>query len=132
MGDRFATINMGRLRCLRTQACLRPCNNYTMVSYTCLTTSQKIQPMHNKLKHAQKSWEGCCAPFRGRCWVPIYHNAAWADAYGLPPYQVSGIIIHPAVWPQRTWAENWDAVPLWGSCVPSSTMWPGSPWQVSS
>jgi len=25
----------------------------------------------------------------------------------------SGILIHPAVWPQQTWAENWS-VPLWG------------------
>jgi len=33
----------------------------------------------------------------------------------------SGILIHPAVWPQRTWAENWRVVPpfLWGrSWVP--------------
>jgi len=26
----------------------------------------------------------------------------------------SGILIHPAVWPQRAWAENWGAVPLFG------------------
>jgi len=24
----------------------------------------------------------------------------------------SGILIHPFVWPQRTWAKNWEAVPL--------------------
>jgi len=24
----------------------------------------------------------------------------------------SGILIHPAIWPQYTWAENWGAVPL--------------------
>ena len=22
----------------------------------------------------------------------------------------SGILIHPAIWPQQTWAENWEAV----------------------
>ena len=27
----------------------------------------------------------------------------------------SAILIHPAVWPQQTWAENWEAVsPFWG------------------
>jgi len=31
----------------------------------------------------------------------------------------SGILIHPAIWPQQTWAKNWGAVPLWGrgSCI---------------
>jgi len=26
----------------------------------------------------------------------------------------SDIFIHPAVWPQQTWAKNWEAVPLLG------------------
>jgi len=26
----------------------------------------------------------------------------------------SGMLIHPAVWRQQTWAENWGDVPLWG------------------
>ena len=26
----------------------------------------------------------------------------------------SGILIHPAVWPQQTWAENWGLCPLFG------------------
>jgi len=29
---------------------------------------------------------------------------------GLPPYQVADLI-HTAVWPQRTWAENWELCP---------------------
>ena len=38
----------------------------------------------------------------------------------------SGILIHPAVWPQRTWAENQGTVPLFGGAgSPSNTMWPG-------
>jgi len=38
-----------------------------------------------------------------------------------------GILIHPAVWPQLTWAENWGAVPFeeGGPGSPSNTMWPG-------
>jgi len=45
---------------------------------------------------------------------------------GLPRYQVGGILIHPAIWPQQIWAENWG-VPLWGEGggLPSNTMWPG-------
>jgi len=23
-------------------------------------------------------------------------------------------LIHPAIWPQHMWAENWGTVPLWG------------------
>jgi len=40
----------------------------------------------------------------------------------------SGILIHTAVWPQYTWAENWEALPPIlgrGAGSPSSTMWPG-------
>jgi len=42
---------------------------------------------------------------------------------GLPPYQVvSGILIHPAVWLQRTWAENWGTVQIfWGELGPDLT-----------
>jgi len=39
-------------------------------------------------------------------------NAIWP---GPRPTSVSsGILIHPAVRLQQTWAENWEAVPLWG------------------
>jgi len=32
----------------------------------------------------------------------------------------SGILIHPAVWQQQTWAENWGPCPFWGGgCVPT-------------
>ena len=38
----------------------------------------------------------------------------------------SGILIHPAIWPQQTCAENWGAVPLLGGgWCPCKTMWPG-------
>ena len=38
----------------------------------------------------------------------------------------SGILIHPAVWPQQTWAENWGCcAPFGGAWSPSNTMWPG-------
>jgi len=44
---------------------------------------------------------------------------------GQPQYQL-GILIHPAVWPQQTWAKNWGRLcPFGGDGSPSNTMWPG-------
>jgi len=43
----------------------------------------------------------------GGSWVPIEHKVAWAETY-LP----SGILVHTAVWPQRTLAENWGLCPF--------------------
>jgi len=38
----------------------------------------------------------------------------------------SGILIHPAVWPQRTWPKIGGLCPFWGGAgSPSNTMWPG-------
>jgi len=33
----------------------------------------------------------------------------------------SGILIHPGVWPQRTWAQNWGCAPLGGELGPHLT-----------
>ena len=51
--------------------------------------------------------------------------------------KLAGILIHPAVSPQRTWAENWGlcALPSLGRVAgsPPNTMWPGPrPTSVSS
>ena len=54
----------------------------------------------------QKVRAGCCAPFRGGTGSPS--NTMWPGPSSVP----SGILIHPAVLPQQTWAENWGAVPL--------------------
>jgi len=52
-------------------------------------------------------------------------NTMWP---ALRPIAVpSGILIHPAVWPQQTWAENWGAAVLphfGGAGSPSNTMSP--------
>ena len=46
---------------------------------------------------------GGCAPFLGGPGSPSNTKSP-----GLRPTSIpSGILIHPAVWPQRTWAENW-------------------------
>jgi len=52
---------------------------------------------------------GLCPLFGRGSWVPIQHSVAWADAY------LHSILIHPAVWAQQTWAENWvEALPPFG------------------
>jgi len=38
-----------------------------------------------------------------------------------PTFTPSGILIHPAVWPQRTWARKLGAVPLLGELGPHLT-----------
>ena len=62
----------------------------------------------------------CCAPFGG---AGSPSNAVWPGprSTSVP----SGILIHPAVWPQRTWAKNWGLYPFWGAGSPSNTMWSG-------
>jgi len=56
--------------------------------------------------------------------VPLWRRGAGSpsDAMLLGPKPTSassGILIHPAVWPQQTWAENWGCAPLGeGSWVP--------------
>jgi len=59
---------------------------------------------------------GVCAPFLVGAGSPS--NTMWPGP--RPTFVPSGILIHPPVWPQQTWAENWGAVPLWrrGSWVP--------------
>jgi len=39
----------------------------------------------------------------------------------------SGILIHPAIWPQWIWSENWGCAPIGGEGdgSPSKTVWPG-------
>jgi len=52
-------------------------------------------------------------------------NTMWPGS--RPTLVPSGILIYPAVWPQQTWAENWEgAMPFfWGGAgSPSSAIWP--------
>ena len=62
-------------------------------------------------------------PLWGSC-VPIQHDVAGPRPISVP----SGILIHPAIWPQQTQVNNWgDSAPFWGGGAgsPSNTMWPG-------
>ena len=67
-----------------------------------------IQPFgHNR--HGPKI--GGSAPFLGRGARSPYST----KSPGPRPTSIpSGILIHPTIWPQQIWAENWEAVPLWG------------------
>jgi len=47
------------------------------------------------------------APLFGGAGSPC--NTMWPGP--MPTFVPSGILIHPAVWPQQTWAGNWGAVP---------------------
>jgi len=65
---------------------------------------------------------GTVHPFLRQSWAPSNTMSSGTRPTSIP----SGILIYPALWPQRTWAENWGLCPFWGSCVsPSNTMWPG-------
>jgi len=46
-------------------------------------------------------------------WVPISHNVGRAEAY-------LHTLIYPTIWPQKTWAENWEAAVFlsWGELGP--------------
>jgi len=66
---------------------------------------------------------GAVPPYFGGAGYPSNTKSPGARPISIP----SGILIHSAVWPQRTWAENWGAVPLLGGGAGSapSTMWSG-------
>ena len=63
--------------------------------------------------------EGSAVPLSGGAGSP--YNTMWT---GPSPTSVpSGILIHPAVWPQQTWAENGGCASLGRSWVPHLTQY---------
>ena len=86
--------------------------------------SSSIQPYgHNR--HEPKT--GGCAPFtegQGGAATPSNRTPPGLRFTSIP----SGILIHPAVWPQQTWAKNWVggcALFSGGAGSPSNTKLPG-------
>jgi len=83
--------------------------------------SSSIQPFgHNR--RALKLGGGGCAVFYGGDESPSNTKSP-----GPRPTSISsGILVHPAVWPQRTLAENWGLCPFRGGGAgsPSKTMSP--------
>jgi len=79
-----------------------------------------LTPSHNI--HGQKIARVGCALFFGGAGSPSNTKLPGPR----PTSILIGILIHPAVWPQRTWAANWGLCPFWrGSASASNTMWPG-------
>ena len=76
---------------------------------------------HNR--HGPKRGRGCCAVFAGGAGSPS--NTMWLGPRF--PSVPSGILIHPALSPEQTWAENWGLCPFLGrgAGFPSNSMWPG-------
>ena len=96
-----------------TQLCLgRGLPAYQVVCWS-------IQPFGHSIDMHRSG--GCGAHFGGRAGC-LSNNVAWTEAYLLTKW----ILIHPAVWRQQTWSENWGLCPLFegeaGS--PSNTMSP--------
>ena len=75
-----------------------------------------------------------CSPVV-RCWSVTMYWLLQTDfvdtksSRSSPSSTPSGILIHPAIWPQQIWAENWGGAPRpfgeGGAGSPSKTMWPG-------
>jgi len=87
-------------------------------------TEWHLDPSSRLAQHVGRKVRGCCAPVfgEGRCMGPHLTECHRGRGHTSVP---SGNLIHPAVWPQQTWANNWEAVPLLGVGSPSDTMWRG-------
>jgi len=108
MGDRLATIYMGRKGC-----CCAPFYGGELRPHPYLTMWPGPRP---------NVWG--CAPF---CWGGGAGSPSNTMLFGSRPTSISsGILILPAVWPQQTWAENWGLCPLFVGAAEfsSNTMWP--------
>jgi len=68
-------------------------------------------------------WGEVLCPLYGGARSPSNTMTPGSKSTSVP----SGILIHPAAWPQQTWADNWGLCPFWGGRAgsPSNRMWPG-------
>jgi len=70
--------------------------------------SSSIQPFGHNRHRPKIGWGS--ALFLGGSWVPSNTVLSGARLNSIP----SGILVHPAVWPQQTWAKNWGLCPFSG------------------
>ena len=84
------------------------------------TEAHRHAKCHNR--HGPKF--GGSAPFLGRGAGSLCNTKS---PRSRPTSIPSGILIHPAIWPQQIWAKNWGLCPFGGGGAgsPSNTMWPG-------
>ena len=90
------------------------------INYKGSAVSSWDGPTFGHNRHGPKI--GGCAHF-GEAGSPC--NTTWPGP--RPTFVPSGILIHPDVWPQQIWAENWGVMPLWGRGArsPLNTIWKG-------
>jgi len=75
--------------------------------------SSSIQPFDCN-RHGPKTG---AVPLLGGSWDPSNTTSPGPKFTSVP----SGLLVHPAVWPQRTWAENWGLYPFRGGGAGSSS-----------
>jgi len=104
---------------------------YNVAGY--LTTKWHLDPSSSlAATDMGQNWGECCATFGGD------ESPSNTMLPGPRPTSVpSGILIHPAIWPQQTWAESWGLYPFRGGELgPHLTQcclgWGLPPCQVSS
>jgi len=126
MGGRLATIDIGRklgaVPLLGVELGLGLGHNVAWAE-AYLRTKWHLDPSSRLATTDMGRKVGCCyVPFLGGAGSPSNKISPGLRPTSLP----SGILIHPAVWPKQTWADNWGTVPLWGGEAgsPSNTIWP--------
>ena len=78
--------------------------------------SSSIQPFgHNR--HEPKTVGGRAVPLLGGAATPSNTTSPGPTFTSVP----SDILIHSAIWPQQTWAENWGYAPLGDGLGPHLT-----------
>ena len=80
---------------------------YARISQQELSSYWDWRPCQNEVGRKVGGW---CVPFRGGAGSPCNTMSRGPRRTSVPSF----ILIHPAVWPQHTWAENWGLCPFWG------------------
>jgi len=122
MGDRFAIIDMGenwglcpfREEKLGLHLTMWPDPSGRFATINMSRKVGSCAPLWGEMgPHRTQSRLGL-APDMGRKLGAIYSFWGGAGSQSNTVWP-SGIFIHPAVWPQQTWAEKWGLLwPFWG------------------
>ena len=114
MGDRWATIEMGRKGgcCASFGGCWVPIS-YTMWPAPRSTSVSSVILIHPAVwpQYMGRKWGAALPPFLGR------GAGSQSNIMSPGPRRTSvpsGILIHPLVWPQHTWAKIGGCAPFGG------------------
>ena len=105
-----------RIVCTELYKTLCCCYSYNRPS-TFLNKCSAVAEMGDRLATIDMDRKLGLCPLWWEPGYPCKCNTMWPGP--RPTFVPSGILIHPPVWPQQTWAKNWGALPLGGrwSCV---------------